>query len=231
MQFQAIKTAIIALLNANAATGRFSVMSYQQQTHDADEIAEYNRHVTVYYKGGTFNPQGSRPKSGVVLHDMTFQIDMLVAGNAVVDLATLDNPASTDHQRSVALAAYYEGGAHADDLMDDLWAQLYNIFENPVNFELGFASGIISDIPGIIRLDDFQKANVTRQGQQVILGASALYKIRCVESTAGTSTLQVLNTIQNKIEPTPDIVNGVLDPNVISDPPEVDVKNLQTSPS
>ena len=223
MYFQTVKAAIIALLNATAPAGRFSVMAYQQQKHDADEIAEYNRHVSVYYKSGSF-ASSSRPVAGIMQHDMTFSVDMLISAKALVDLRTLDDPQSTAAQRAAALAAYYDAGAHADDLADDLFAQIFNIFCNPVNRDLGLPSGRITDIPGSPRLSNFEKSDVARQGEMVVLGCSALLKIRCAEKTAGDITHQPLNGIDSKVAVTADISGAVADPNAL--PAEVDVENL-----
>jgi hypothetical protein len=223
MTFQTVKSAIIALLNASAPAGRFSFMAYQQQVHDADEIAEYNRHVTAFYKSGSF-ANSSRPRAGIMQHDMTFQIDMLVSAHALVDLKTLDDPLSTAGQRASALAAYYDAGAHADDLMDDLFSQLFQIFENPVNWDLGLAVGTITDIPGSPRLSNFQKSDVARQGETVILGASADLKIRCAEKTVGDTTSQPLAGIDSSLAITADIAGASISP--IAQSAEVDLEGL-----
>jgi len=221
MQFQLVKAAIIALLDASASAGRFSVMAYQQQKHDADEIAEYNRHVTVFYKSGSF-ASSSRPRSGIMQHDMTFGVDMLISAKALVDLRTLDDPQSSANDRASALGAYYDAGAHADDLADDLFSQLFNIIVNPVNQDLGFAAGTITDVPGTPRLSDFQKADVARQGEMVVLGCSATLKIRCAEKTAGDQSQQKLAGLTGTIQASGDIAGGVLDPGSLG----VEVENL-----
>jgi hypothetical protein len=223
MNFQIVKGAIISLLTASASAGRFSVMAYQQVKHDADDIAEYNRHVSVFYKSGSF-ASSSRPNSGILQHDMTFQVDMLVSANALVDLQTLDDPQSTPLQRASALGAYYDAGAHADDLMDDLWAQIFAIIVNPVNHDLGLAVGTIADIPGTIRLGDYQKADVARQGQTVLLGASCTLRLRCAEKTVGDTSNQPLVGIDSKVNITADIATSVPDPNAA--PAEFDIEAL-----
>jgi len=225
MNFQAVKTAIIALLESYAPKGLFTVMAYQQQVHDADAIAEYNRHVSVFYKTGSFNTAGSRPSAGILQHDMTFDVQMLVSAHALVDLATIDNPASTPQQLASALGAQYSAGAHADELLDDLWHQLFIIFENPLNYQLGQTGITIAEVPGKLRLNDFQKSDIAREGQTVLIGASATLNIRCVELTAGETSKQPLVGLESSLAQTADIATGIPDLNVSAAPPGVDVEN------
>ena len=211
MYFQTVKAAIAALLVSKSSAGRFTVRTYQQAKREADTIAEYNRQLTIFYKSGNFS-QGSRPGSGIVQHDMTFQIDFLVAAASKVDLQTLDDPQSNATQRMSALGAFLDAGDHADTLMDDFWQTIFNILDDPTNSDLGLSLGSVADIPGSIRLNEFEKSDVGREGQYAILAATATFKIRCTETPAGDTTNQPLNEIDSTVQVSSDIQAGVLDP-------------------
>ena len=226
MYFQTVKAAIQTLLISQATAGRFTVRTYQQAKREAETIKEYNRQATVFYKSGNFAP-GSRPGSGVTQHDMTFQVEMAVAAASSVDLRTLDDPESTNQQRQSALGAFLDAGQHADNLMDDFWNVLWNILQDPLNGDLGLPPGSVADIPGSVRVNDFEKSDVGRDGQYAALVGTFTFKVRCTEKPAGDQTNQPLNTIESDIQPSSDIQTGVLDPSKAN----VETQNLQGVPS
>ena len=210
MTFISIKKGIVSTLLANATAGQYQVLGYQKNHHDAEKISEYNRVVTVYFNAGTFAP-GSRPQAGVAQHDMTFEIRLLVAANAPVDLSVIDDPNATPGEIATASAAYRDAGQHADDLMDDFWSRIWNILADPVNKNFGLADGIIAQVPGAFPLGDFQKSDMGREGAQAILAGTAVLKLRCTETPAGETGVPLVG-IESHVAISTDIENETIDP-------------------
>ena len=100
-------------------------------------------------------------------------------------------------------------------------------FTDPLNGDLGLPPGSVADIPGSVRVNDFEKSDVGRDGQYAALVGTFTFKLRCTEKPAGDQTNQQLNVIESDIQPGADIVNGGLDTSKAN----VETQNLQGVPT
>jgi hypothetical protein len=135
MQFRTVKAAIVSVLGA-AEAGRFRTIGHQSQSQGAETIKGSLRSVRVYYGAGNF-PKNSGSITGPNQHDISFNIELAVSEPTKVDLAVLDNPASTDGQRAAALLAATEADELADASFDELADIVYQILMDARNSEFG----------------------------------------------------------------------------------------------
>lgn len=143
MNFETLQSNLVGILSA-AAAGRFRVVGYQTKTEDAEETLNNNRLVRVYYNEGQF-PKDKGGLVGPIMHDATYTIELMVTKSAKVDLATLDNPASTQLQLQTALANVKLAENLADQSWDELAGIVYQILMDGTNLDLGMPVGVIAN--------------------------------------------------------------------------------------
>jgi len=129
-----LKKSIETLLEQNAA-GRYAVITPGNRKSDAEDIFQKPR-VTVFYSEGSFDKRKSSVNSPYH-HDCTFNVWIRVGAKAKVDLAVLQNPASTPEQYAAALAGSDSASVLVDEKADKLLAVLYDVIMSPVNRNLG----------------------------------------------------------------------------------------------
>ena len=205
MQFQTVKTALAALLAANAASLGYSIVGYQAQSHGAEEIANYQRHVEVYYGSGTF-PRDKSSIVGPFAHEVTYKVSLIISGTARADLSVLESPTATDAQRASALEASLAAADFADRLWDDLAAKVWNLLMMPANRSLGLDTGVVSDR----YISNLKKNSPSRQGSFVILDGTMDYTCRVIETPTGETPVPG-TTIEAGIILTSDKTGTVLD--------------------
>jgi hypothetical protein len=128
-----LKKSIEALLESNAR-GRYAVIGAKRKSEAADIFAAPQ--VSVFYADGSFDKR----KSGVnspYHHDAAFNIHILVAAKAKVNLAVLQNPAATPDQLAAALAESDNAAIAVDEKMEQIIDTLFDIIMSPVNADLG----------------------------------------------------------------------------------------------
>ena len=185
MKFRTVKTSLLALLNASEA-GRYQTVGFQRQQKGADEVKGNNRLVQLYYSRGSF-PKSSSSLSGPFKHTATYQVDLTCSEAATVDLATLNNPASSPAQITAALAAKAEAAKLADDSLDELFDIVYQIIMDARQRDLDLGIGGASDI----YISDFQKDEPDAQGRLVTITGAFIIGVVMEEIVSGeTSTTQ-----------------------------------------
>jgi hypothetical protein len=141
MMFQTAKTALLALLATGAASGGYSVVGSEMQSHDADDIANLS-HVEVTYEDGDFPKSRGSMGSGPSAHDVVYQVKLLVVSASAVDLATLNNPSATRAQLATALAQNTKAADAAETKMDALISCLWNLIMQPANQAFGLTGQV-----------------------------------------------------------------------------------------
>jgi hypothetical protein len=165
MLFRTIKSALETLLN-NEAAGRFDVIGYQRQSKGAEETQKL---VTVFYKSGNFPISASARYGATVKHEIEFSIEFTVSTPAEMDLSIIDNPASTPAERSAAIGAMITGAKIADDSIDELFDDVWNIILNPINADFQLNQFEIQDR----WIDDITKDEAQPRGELIILTGRA----------------------------------------------------------
>lgn len=161
MEFQAIKTAIETTLNSQAA-GRYDVVGYQRQSKGA---STFEKLVTVYYKSGSFPKSAAGIYGSPVKHDMSFEIEFTVSAESEVDLSVLESASSTPAQRSAALLALQNGAKLADDQIDQLFSDVWNVIMDAENAFFGLTDYSVQDR----WIEDIEKDNPMPRGEYIIL--------------------------------------------------------------
>ena len=212
----AVRNAILALLNANAA-GQFTVEGYQRESHGVDEITGKLRHVSTFYRSGDFDKSKSGWVAGPFKHAMTFAVELLLAEPASMDLTVLDPKVSaTPEQRASALAASIEAGANADVSWDELAGLVFNILTDPVNLQLGQTAVVIADR----WISNLRKSAPAPVGDRVVLSGTMDYTCMVIETPTGATPVPAgANAVDVTVNETADVTydgtqsqSGKLDP-------------------
>jgi len=185
MNYKTIRDALKVLLVANEF-GRFKTVMFQRQRKGANEVKGVLRTVQVFYKGGNF-PGDVGQMNGPFQHKMTFQFDLTVSEPAKIDLATLNDESASAAQRITALAARQEAAEIANDSMDDLFEDLYQILMDARNRDLGLDIGVATNR----WINQFQKDDPVETGQLVVLTAAFLFTCNTDEDAGGDTGITV----------------------------------------
>jgi hypothetical protein len=185
MIFRQIKQSIISILNA-AAAGRYVVIKSQRQTIAANEMER--KFVKVFYRSGNFPNSASTPYGRPLKHEMAFDIELSVAVKCSVDLSVINSELSTSAQRAAAMVSFDDACLLADDALDKLFDDVFQVIMNPANYDLGFTKYGIANR----WIQDFKKDDALPKGEYAILTGS--FQIAChgdeqISSETGTSAL------------------------------------------
>lgn len=177
MKFRTIKKAITDLLDVNSLC-RFDVIGYQRQSKSSSENTKL---VTVYYNNGDFGKgaagiYGSQPE-----HNCTFVIELTVYAKAEMDLTVINDPSADAAKRAIAIAALQNGAKKADDLMDELFDEVYQILLDATDPFYGLAENYMQDR----WIDNFQKDAPLPQGEDVVLTGRCPLTCSVVEEIGG----------------------------------------------
>jgi hypothetical protein len=179
MIFRQVKTKLVEGLEA-ASGGQYRTLGYQDQGKAAEALVDNNRSVQVFYQSGTFS-KTSGGRAGPITHEMSFKLELSVGGIATGDLATIDDPNSSDLQRSAAIAAFKHATAQADEKLDEL---IDIVFQIMMNVELRFA-GLSRGLVANTWIDRIEKSEPIQMGQHVALIANMDFTLRASETVSG----------------------------------------------
>ncbi len=212
MNYELVKAAILTTLAANVNGGspsapRFSLEGYQRQSHAAEEVEGALRHVSVYYRGGTWPKEDSGWYSGPFTHEARFAVEILLSARATMDLTVIESPTASDAQRMAALAASTEAASRADALWDEVAGIVWGILMDPRNMQLGLTTPIISER----WIASTTKAEVVRMGGFVVLSGSMDYTCRFPETAPGETGVTA-HDIDHNLKVTTDQTGAVVDP-------------------
>ena len=180
MNFRAIKESLINKILGPSEKDRFRVIGFQRQVKNAKEVLDFERLVQVYYSSSEFSKSGGR-FTGPVQHDVTFGIELSASKSTQGDLAILENPSSTNAQRSIALAGIQEASNLVDESMDELLQIVYQILMDARNIDIGFPAGVVSN-RWVSRM---QKDSPPSRGEFVMLSGLIDFTLRTIEEIEG----------------------------------------------
>lgn len=181
MQFQIVKDAVIATLGDDAAllpaARQFRVVGFQRQAESAKRAL--NASVQVFFNTGDF-PKSGGGFVGEVKHNTEFRIEMTVAKKAEGDLSGFEN-ATTEAEAAAALVTFTEAAEAVDNIMDQLWSDVWNILLDAKNETYGLDIGAVSSrwVPS------FRKDQPTPKGEIVLLTANASLNCSVDEQVLG----------------------------------------------
>ena len=179
MVFQAIKAAIKDTLE-NQSSGNYDVIGYQRQSKSSEE---FTKEVNVFYRSGTFPKSAAGIYGSTVKHEIEFEIQYTVSAAAEADLSILNSEVATSEEISEALAAMKDGAYKADEKIDELFSEVWNVIMNAENAFFGLDDYKVQDR----WLEDMQKDNPVPQGEYVVLSARS--RLTCtVEEIPGGET-------------------------------------------
>lgn len=197
MKFRTVKSSLVNLLEAEAA-GRFRTFASQTQGKSAADFSGTNRTVRVFYSNGDFDK--NRSVRGPYGHDLTFDLEFIVAENALVDLTVLNDPNATPAQKMSALAAK----ANASDLADDSWDEfadiIFQIIMDARNIDLGLADYTVSSR----WVTNIQKNDIEPVGEYVVLTGKMVLTAHVEEIVSGETPVagdKIVGTVTIKDDP------------------------------
>jgi hypothetical protein len=176
MKAYELKLAIENLLEQHSKR-QYVVVDAQRRKSDAENIFTMPQ-VTVLYAKGNFDKSKSSVDSPYH-HDASFNVHILVAAKATVNLAVLQNPAATNEQLASAIAESGNVIREVDAKLDCLIDVLYDIIMRPEHRKLGCDYNPSRWVPEI------NKHNPEREGA-IIMGAATLTLVaQCSEEVSG----------------------------------------------
>ena len=197
MYFQTVKIGIETTLNNAATIYGYDVTGYQRQSKAAENTTKL---VTVYFKSGNFSKSASGIYGSPIKHDMEFEIEYTVSAASEVDLSVLNNQSSTQIQLAAALTALQNGAKIADDNLDQLISDVWNVIMDADNPFFGLSDYTVQDR----WIEDVQKDNPLPRGEYVILTGRSRLTCSVSEipgSETGTPGTAYDNTINIQDDP------------------------------
>jgi len=178
MQFEVVKAKINEILAA-AAAGRFRTIGHQSQSVTALSIEGVKRTVRVYYSGGDF-PKGASSANGPISHDITFNVELAVAEAGKIDIATLENPASTEAQKITAFVAAKEADELADTSWDEFFRIVWQILMDARNIDFGLPYEVANRW-----VSTGQKDKISSTGSMIVVTGVIRLELRVSEQVLG----------------------------------------------
>lgn len=180
MNFETLRDNIITILKA-AAAGNYLVHAGEVQSKSAEENILTPR-LTVYLSRIQY-PETSNGRTGEIITEAQFRIEVTVYVQHNADLDVLNDPDSTAAQRAAALTQLKNPDlpSRADALIDLTWGKILQVMLNPINYDYGFSKGIVSDR----WITDFQKDNPASQGRFMAISGAGNLSIRIKEDITG----------------------------------------------
>lgn len=199
MNFRILKASIVNLLG-NAEAGRYRTIGFQKQAQEAFHVKDEDRSVQVYYSEGDY-PKSAGSLSGPTMHDMTFNIDIVVSKACKGDLAALENPMSTPAELQAALAALKIAEDGVDDSWDEVSDYIYQVLMDARNLDLGLSPEYVANR----WVDRAIKDPLQKRGELVVLTGSMKLTCRMPEEVLGEVGTP-LTIFDNSIEIDGDVI-------------------------
>lgn len=186
MNFQVLEQSVIDNVLVPAEAGRYQTLGAKRQT-ESDRAVHELRKVMVFYSEGEF-PKGAGTTHGDVAHDCTFDIVLITAAAAGVDLAALNNENSSDSDRAAALRAMRDPSITANRDLNELIAIVWQVLMDNRNDQLGIAPP--DDRPNLNAVssrwvDSVQKNDPLADGEYVTITATMRLTCRIEENVDG----------------------------------------------
>ncbi len=179
---------VVALLGAQAA-GRFQVIGYQQQKKPAETNID-NVLVQCFIDRSEIDWARSS-RNGPKEHEVGIKIQFTVSQPASVDIAVLEDSASTDGQRATALSNLSSPAVESTSALYAAWSAVFEILDDARNLTFGLPKGSISDKS----YSNFQQDEFPPRGGLGILTATSMLEFRVKEAQLGDLGNEPIETI------------------------------------
>jgi hypothetical protein len=194
MNFQALEQSIIDNVLVPAQAGRYETLGAKRQT-ESDDAIHALRKVMVYYQEGEF-PKGAGTLHGDVVHNCTFNIVLITAAAAGVDLSALNSETVSDSDRAAALRAMRDPSITANRDLNDLIAIVWQVLMDNRNDQMGIDPP--ADRPNLLAVadrwvDNVQKNDPLADGEYVTITATMRLTCRIEEFTDGEDLVNAGN--------------------------------------
>jgi hypothetical protein len=159
--------ALAQFLEDNSDNGnKYYVVGYSKQRKNAEDIEGRvsGKLVQVFHSGGSF-PRDENGNNTESTYDAVATVRMTVAASSKIDLAVLNSPSSTDQERMDALEEGDYAEQEANDAMDDLFGDMFDLIMGGNGEWFGGAEYSISDRWG----HDFKKETALKKGSIVVV--------------------------------------------------------------
>jgi len=193
MVFEDLRDGLIATLEANE-TGRFITVSYKRQGIDAEQIKGALRTIQVFFDAGDYPEKGYVP--GNFTHDVSFGIVYEASAASTMDLAVIENPASTESEIAAAIINGKVAEERVDRAIDEMRRFATQILLDPPNEDFTLPKYTVNNA----RLTGFKKGSPGKLGKLVTLRATETFTAIIEERTTGS-------TVTPAAQPVVDITN------------------------
>lgn len=201
-----IRDQIISYI-ASHSEGLWYTIGYRGQAHNPEDVRG-EAVVKVIVVGLSPDRQKSSI-TGEKTCTLTLSLDITCFATSQIDIATLDDPASTDSERAIAMAGIIEAEWVANDRMDKIFLKLFDLLMGGDGEWFGLENNhlMISDRWG----DDFQKEKTERHGSMAVVSGFVSITCSVIETPNGSTPVE--GTI---LYGTIDIQQGAGDPLTIT---------------
>ena len=186
MQFEIVEQSILDNVLGPAETGRFVTIGGQRQRESAEAI-NAKRKVMVFYQEGDFPKSGSAFK-GPVKHDMTFEIVLVEATPAKVDLSVFNDENADAADKATALRQMAEPSVEANRNMNVFLRIVYQILMDNRNDQMGLSPPDDNSKKKLVSnrwVNNFSKNDPVPEGEFVVLTATMRLTLTVSENITG----------------------------------------------
>ena len=186
MQFEIVEESILDNVLGPAEAGRFVTIGGQRQRESAEAI-NAKRKVMVFYQDGDF-PKSGGAFNGPVKHDMTFEIVLVEATPAEVDLSVLNSDTATEAEKATALRKMAEPSVKANRNMNVFMRIIYQILMDARNEQMGMVPSDEHPNEKLVSnrwVNNVSKNDPVPDGEFVVLTASMRLTLTVSENIIG----------------------------------------------
>ncbi len=186
MQFEIVEQSILDNVLGPAESGRYATIGGMRQRESAKAI-NAKRKVMVIYSGGDF-PESGGSQFGPVRHDMTFDVLLVQATPAKVDLSALNDENASEDDKATALRQFTEPSIEANRLMNEFIRIIWQILMDATNEQMGMSPP--ADRPKLKLVSTRWISNISKgdpvpDGNFVVLTASMSLTMTVSEDITG----------------------------------------------
>ncbi len=186
MQFEIAEQSILDNVLGPAEAGRFVTIGGKRQKDSAKAIND-KRKVMVVYNSGDF-PESGGAQYGPVKHDCTFDVILIEATPAKVDLSVLNDENASADSKATALRQMAEPSIEANRNMNEFIRIVWQILMDLRNEQMGMVPP--DDRPNLKLVSDRWISNISKgdpvpEGEFVVLTASMNLTLTVSEDITG----------------------------------------------
>ena len=179
MQFETLVANIRTVLGAAATLNGFTVVGYQEQSINPEEVEGDNRSVRVYANEGNF-PRSASSLQGPHKHAVTIMFECTVAEACEIDLDIINDPDATPAQKAAAILASKAAESKADASLDELFRNIFQILMDNRNLKFSVPTASNRAFESWRKNDEIEN-----YGDLVVLTGRAQLSMQVTETVSG----------------------------------------------